>query len=280
MTWFYAALCRVFGIDVIYFRYALLVGSLVAVLAWYFIARRFGNALEAASAAFVALLWSFPNYFAGLPSWWNVIFGSCSALFLIRFAERRRIASLLVAGLFCGIACTFKQTGVYLVGAAILAILYDEQADAVTQGGPDTAHPSAWFRAIVVVGAVSSVLVLLVSRLSPSAFALLALPPIAISVALFLDEQYRRDEGIGRLRVAITRLAVFGLGVLVPIAIWLIPYATRGAWRPLIRGTLVMAQNFSRVVAYETPSLWLALGLVPLFLFLGSLLPPPMVGPA
>jgi hypothetical protein len=269
MTWLYAALFRVFGIDVIHFRQALLVGAIAAVLVWYCIARRFAGPAAAAAAAFVALLWSFPNYFAGLPSWWIVIFGSCTVLFLMRFAERRRLASLLVAGLFCGLACTFKQTGMYLVASAALSIVFAEQSSQPFHGRADAVHPSAWLRALAASLSAACVLLLIASKLSASTVILLAAPPLSVAAVLWLDERHRRDEGAGqRPRTLVLHLTVFTAGVLLPIAIWLIPYATRGAWGPLLQGTLGLAQNFTRVIAYETPSLWLAVGLLPLLFLL------------
>ena len=70
LTWLHAAVFKLAGIDLLFPRWLLFAGAVLAQLLTYAIIRRYLKPMGAAIAACVALVWSFPNYFAALPSWW------------------------------------------------------------------------------------------------------------------------------------------------------------------------------------------------------------------
>ena len=69
----HALVFRLAGVDLIYPRWVLFAGAVLAQVLIYFILRRYLEPIGAALGAWLALGWSFPNYFAALPSWWLLV---------------------------------------------------------------------------------------------------------------------------------------------------------------------------------------------------------------
>lgn len=265
MTWFYAGLFRLFGTDVSWIRYALLGGAIVAVVLWYRIARRFGGPWSAAGAALTALVWSFPNYFAGLPSWWNVIFASAAVLCLMRYAERRTYVALLAGGFWLGLACAFKQSGIYLVGGAVLSVLYVEQVLVRASDGTRAASPLPWVRVVSGLAALVGVAYVIRGRWSIEILLLLVTPISAICVVLVADsfERPRASTSTAAHRLT-TALATLLLGVSVPLMLLVTPYIASEKVGALIDGALVVPQQLKMMGYYLWPSLWLSVALIPI----------------
>lgn len=265
MTWFYAGLFRFLGTDVVWIRYALLCGALAAVMAWYRIARRFAGAWAAAGATLTTLLWSFPNYFAGLPSWWNVIFASFAALCLIRYAERKTHGSLLVAGLWLGLACAFKQLGAYLFGAALLAILYADQSR--QQPAARSTGWQVWIRAATCAAAALALAYIFRGRPSLPAIVLLATPIGALGALLVADDLQRADrEPRARGRAVARDVAMLFAGGSIPLLLLVTPYLASGRLGGLLYGAFVVPQRLRDFAYYAFPTLWLSLALIPMAL--------------
>src|SRR5205814_1537071 len=106
-------------------RWALFVGASLAICLVYAITRRYLRPASAGVATWVALVWSFPNYFAGLPSWWLLICALVCLWTWIRHIETRQWRYVIIAGLAAGTAIAIKQTGVYLFVALALAIVFN-----------------------------------------------------------------------------------------------------------------------------------------------------------
>src|SRR5262249_23686712 len=90
LSWVYAGVFKIAGVDLLNVRLFLFVGASAAVWLLYVILRRYLNPIGAAFATWVALSWSFPNYFAGLPSWWLLICALACVWTVIRYAETCR----------------------------------------------------------------------------------------------------------------------------------------------------------------------------------------------
>src|SRR5262245_965948 len=65
LTWLYAGIFRVAGVDLINVRWVLFAAASVALIVVYATIRRFLSPTGSVLATWVALVWSFPNYFAG-----------------------------------------------------------------------------------------------------------------------------------------------------------------------------------------------------------------------
>ncbi len=100
-----------FGVDLVTIRWALYGAALLSTFVWYCIASHFARPLPAAAAAMVALVWGFPNYFAGLPSWWVLLFASLAVLALMRFHHTGRTRWLFLGGSDAGARVCFQAAG-------------------------------------------------------------------------------------------------------------------------------------------------------------------------
>jgi hypothetical protein len=262
MTWFYAWLFRAFGVDLLTIRWALFAGAMVATMAWYRIGLVFGPPLAAAGVALTCLVWSFPNYFAGLPSWWVLIFASLAVLALMRFSETRREAWVFAAGLLLGIACTFKQTGAYLVAAGWLTVAYAERCRRKRPVSSVSRSRVGLALRLLAAGTIIAGLVLL-ARVHSSArlWLLLMLPLLAATVFVPLDEWQFGAEG--RVTPLLRLSGVFVVGVALPLAVLASPYAIAGRLDAFFNGAFVLPQSRGTFASHDLPEPLMAIGLVP-----------------
>lgn len=269
MTWLYAGLFRVFGIDLLTIRWALLAAAAVSTLAWYDVALRFAKPLPAAAVALVGLLWSFPNYFAGLPSWWALTFASLGLVAFARFLETRRSTWLFALGVSVGLACAFKQTGLYLVAGAWLAVAFDERQDRPRATGVNSGPTSARLVRLIGVALVCIGLAFVVGMLPSVGTLMLLVSPIVLVAAHVMIDEWRfggvtRDGGDGVVTL-LTRTAVLGLGVAVPVAIVCLPYLG-GQLSAFAYGALILPQKRGTSSAYDLARPIIAIAFVPYLL--------------
>ena len=90
-TWIYAATFRVTGIELLHIRWLLFAVAAFAVALLYVLLRRFLKPAGAGLATWIGLAWSFPNYFAGLPSWWLLTWRVASTWAMVRLVESREL---------------------------------------------------------------------------------------------------------------------------------------------------------------------------------------------
>lgn len=119
LTYLHAAVFKITGVDLLHVRWLLFAAASWAAFLIYAICRRYLAPAGAALAVWVAVGWSFPNYFAGLPSWWLLVFALACLWAVIRHVETQHRRYLVAAGLFVGLAIAIKQTGLYLCMARL-----------------------------------------------------------------------------------------------------------------------------------------------------------------
>ncbi len=193
----------------------------------YYIASRFTGPLLAGLTVLLAAAWSLPNYSAAMPSWYNLFLAVFGVAALFRYLETERRRWLLVAGVLGGMSFLFKMIGLYYVAGVLLFLAYHEQVlarrtlAASREGGRNYLYLIA-FGLLLFIGLLAAVV-----RLRPNVEAVIhfVLPGAAI-VALLLAGEHAEPRGRLQQRVAgLVRLAApFGLGVLIPIVVFLIPY--------------------------------------------------------
>ena len=238
LSWVYALVFKVAGVDLVNVRWLLFAGASVAAWLVYAIVRRFLEPIGAALATWVAVTWSFPNYFAGLPSWWLLVCALACLWALIRHVETRQIRYVVVAALAVGAAMAIKQTGVYLLVALVLSLMYDS--------GPT--HRASWFARLerwVRWGAAASAIVLaafvLASRIQRAEGLYLFVPAVACAVTLVLPTRRNTVSASARspLMLTCTAMAVAAL----PLACLFVPYAVRDQVWDFVFGSVVLPQK-------------------------------------
>lgn len=245
LSWLYALVFRIRGVDLLNVRW--LMYGLACAVVWlvYVMARRYLGPIGAAIAAWVALVWSVPNYFAGLPSWWLLLCALASLWAMVRFAETSRRRYLVLAGLSAGLALAVKQTGLYLAIAVVTTITF--------ASGP------LLVRWAVAAAAVVSALGLLAPRiLHPEGFYLFC-PVAACALTLVVPDAPDREP----TRRSLLPVVIVVTAMAIPVALLVSPYLVRGRLWDFVNGAVLLPQKrlaFASAPMYAT---WFALAGVP-----------------
>ncbi len=227
LSWLYAAVFRIAGVDLVNIRWALFFGASVAVWLVYAITRRYLRPAGAGLATWIALLWSFPNYFAGLPSWWLLICALLSLWMLIRYIETRQLQYVLGAGLAAGLAITIKQTGVYLFVAVLLSLWYSGERAGISLRTAIGERVGRW---ALAAGAIAFAGLILAPRLFAAEGLYLLVPVLACAIALALCWKQEPCVAGGRSPFRLACVATFAAAL--PVAWFAIPYVSRhGLWQ-------------------------------------------------
>jgi hypothetical protein len=256
MTWLYAGLFRWIGIDLVTIRWSVFLAALVATASWFHIGLAVAPPWLAALVAFTCLVWSIPNYYSGVPSWWVLLLGSLQVSALSRFLATDRERWLVASGLVIGIAVIFKQSAVYLVPAGWLVLAFHDSDERLAAGGGRT-----WASMAVRVLAFTLVLAGLafVLALNPSTGALMLFVwPAALMAGVVVAAEWRltegaspAGEGIGRL---LRRSALLGGAAALPAVALGLAYWRGGAARSLYEGALLQPQSRGTLASFDPGS--------------------------
>jgi hypothetical protein len=236
LSMIHALAFRTLGVNLMSLRICVFLFFLAWIPAVYYIALRFTSALGAGLVTLLAVSWSFPNYPAAMPSWYNLFFATFGAAALLRYLEVRTRKWLLVAGLCGGLSLAIKVIGAYFIAGALLFLAFLEQSD---HASSEPAKTSWGYRAFSL-GALSAflgtLLYVLHARLTMAEFYHFVLPSTAmVSLILFGDHKVSAPT-TQRFAALLRFVTPFGLGVLTPLAMLLAPYALSGSLRSFASG--------------------------------------------
>ena len=272
-----AAAFRIFGVNLASMRYMLMMFALAWAAAMYYCISRFLAPLAAGFASLLAIVWGPANYFAALPSWYNLFFATFGTAALLRFIECRRNRWLLIAGICGGISVLFKITGAYFViaaGAWLLAVGPDLEiaVDKIEPIVADAKLLLAWCGVGVYLVFLFR-LALTKPRLPALPYLLCFFAPAAYAgVSLLVVNGFRRTVN-SKYSATIAGVAIFAAGVVIPIALFLVPYLRSGALRSLTDGVFVepiKRLDFAATLPPNTGLAWGALAAVLLLFALAA----------
>jgi hypothetical protein len=249
LSWIYAAVFKISGVDLLNVRWFLYAGAVLATWLVYAIVRRYFGPIGAAFAAWVALGWSFPNYFAGLPSWWLLVCALTSVWSVIRYVETRHTRYLVTAGLAAGLAMAIKQTGVYLLVALVLTLLYGWRSSGTSSR---LARLEPWVRWSVAAASVIVAAMILRPRLFEAEGVYLFAPVVACAGVLFLPVKPASSSIQPFAPLTLTGIAATAAAV--PLACLLIPYALRDELGDFVNGAIVLPQKRVAFASYAMTS--------------------------
>ena len=243
LNYAHALAFRLFGIHLLSSRFVLFAFFLAFVPALYAIASRLLPPLPAGLLTLLGVAWSVPNYFASMPSWYVLFFATLGALALLRALDTGRKGWLFAAGLCGGLALLAIVVGLYFVAAALLFLAFREQIAA--EAGDRTRERSSFafavFQTISCAAFAALLLFLLRSRLAPTELAHLGAPALAVTgILVWRGWKERRGEFRERLRLLLGLVLPFLLGVLAPVALFVLPYLLSDATGDLPRGLFVL----------------------------------------
>jgi hypothetical protein len=251
---------RLMGTNLGSLRLILMVFFLVWVPALFYIASRFGSALTAGAITLLAVAWSIPNYAAAVPSWYNLFFAVFGTSAIIRYLETRRYRWVFLAGMCGGFSILVKITGVYFIAAALLFFVFREQCEANGDRKPATGHGRVYSLFVTAtLLAFVAILSAMIRNARGAAYIVHFVVPGATLVAFLLWREFQTPPGNqGQRFLSLFRMLVpFGIGILLPVAVYLIPYVRSNSLSSLIRGVFILPQrhlNFTVMRPADLPA--------------------------
>ncbi len=223
-------------------RIVLFVFFLAWIPAYYWIASHLVPDWVAGSVTLLAVTWSLPNYSAAVPSWYNLFFATFGMAAVFRYLEKRSAKWLLLAGLFGGFSILAKIAGLYYVAAAPLFFIFleqDEAAKAEESQSRSFAYTS--FLVLALLLFLAGVAALIRPLASLEVDLEFVIPTAVLAMVLLSREAFcMRRASYQRLTASLRMCLPFGLGVLIPVLIFLVPYIRENAVRTLVKGLFVL----------------------------------------
>lgn len=255
-----ALVFRAAGINLLALRDALFMLFVLWMPAVYYLASRVATPARAAFVTFLCVVWSLPNYNAAMPSWYNLFLGTFAVAAIARYIETEGRRWLVVAGVAVGLSILVKIVGLYLAAAALLVFVNEEQiASRRAAGAPggEGDRRVSWF-VTVSLGLFIGALALLLWRRAYPAELLQFFAPGALLAAYLIRREWTTEGAPARARLA--RLAgligPFLLGVIVPVALFLVPYVRSGSVPALLTGVFVVPTRRFAVATMRLPPVW------------------------
>lgn len=234
LSYLYAIVFRFAGIDVSHLRWTVYAAALATLGLTYLVLRQVLTPVAAAVGTWVALTWSFPNYFSSLPSWWILLCAIACLWALMRHLDTGRAEFVVAAGLAAGAAATIKQTGVYLLPPLVMVLLLSPHRQSGTSDRPAV---DAAARLVIALAAVGFVIALLRSGLGSGELLYLLAPVAACSAAFLLAPRWTG----GGLQ---WRTATIGLAAAAaPVVLLLVPHLADGTAGAFLHGVFVLPQQ-------------------------------------
>ena len=222
--------------------------------AFYWIASRLVSDWVAGGVTLLAVAWSLPNYSAAVPSWYNLFFATFGLAALLCYLEKQSAKWLLVAGLCGGLSILAKIAGLYYVAAALLFFIFLEQ-DEAAKADESVSHSVAYtsFLLLSLFLFLASVAALIRPRASLEVDLEFVIPTAVLAMVVLSREVHcMRRISYQRLQALLRMCLPFGLGVLIPVLIFLVPYIRGSAVHALVNGLFVLP--YKRVQgAYADP---------------------------
>jgi hypothetical protein len=258
LSYMHALAFKIGGVSSLSLRWTLYTFFLVWVPVVFWIASRSARGPTAALVTAVAVAWSVPNYFASMPSWYNLFFATFGVAALLRHADTGNARWLFAAGMAGGFSFLAKASGLFYIAGGLLFLVINETSDR---------RDAADIRFDAFVAMKTGLALLLVSatawlvRTQSGVVPILHfIVPIAAVAALLVWTEiapgpHRMPARLSRL----SRLVIpFLLGAALPIAIFLVPYARSHALGDFYRGVFVLPQRRLTVASQPLGS-WIAL---------------------
>ena len=259
LSFIHALAFRTFGVNLMSLRICVFLFFLAWLPAVYYIALRFTSALGAGAITLLAVAWSYPNYPAAMPSWYNLFFATFGAAALLCYLETRARRWLFVAGICGGASILIKVIGAYYVAGALLFLAFVEQSENSGDNAAESPEKksegnnskSSWPYRIFSVGAQLLFLAILVHvlsvRLGMAELYQFVLPSAVVVGLILLGESSVRAGTGQRFRTIFRAVIPFFVGLMCPIAVFFTPYVWSGTLKKFLFG--VSSSAISRSVA-------------------------------
>jgi hypothetical protein len=266
LAWVNAAAFRLLGTSLWTLRLVLFAVFVAWVPAVFYIVSRLVRPLAAGGVTLLAVVWSLPNYVAAMASWYSLFLATFGLAALFRYLEDDRNRWLVVAGLAGGLSFLVKVVGLYYVAGVLLFLVFHAHTLSRSLSGVDfrRGHRYAIFVSASLLLFVATLWSVVRRQLYAPEIVQFVIPGVLLST-LLLRNEWTQPAGNSRARFAtLARLLVpFLAGVVVPIALYLVPYARDGALGAFVNGVFVVPLRRFSVVSIPAPPLTTMFALVP-----------------
>ncbi|MBZ5654296.1 MAG: glycosyltransferase family 39 protein [Acidobacteriia bacterium] len=246
LSFIHALAFRVFGVNLMSLRICVFLFFLAWLPAVYYIALRFTSAIGAGAITLLAVAWSYPNYPAAMPSWYNLFSATFGAAALLRYLEVRTRRWLFVAGVCGGVSILIKVIGAYYIAGVLLFLAFLEQSESGEAENPKNNWPYRAFSVGALLLFLATLVRVLSTRLGMPELYEFVLPSVSVVGLIVLGERSVR-AGTGQRFKTMLRLVIpFLCGLLSPVMVFLMPYARSGMVGKFFFG--VTASATSRLV--------------------------------
>ena len=256
LTWMHAAVFKLAGIDLLYLRWLLFAGAVARASAHLPHPQALSGACGCRHWRMGGARLEFPQLLCGATV---VVAARLRALActwsFVRYVETGRPIDAAAAGLAAGLSILIKQTGLYVLMALVMALVY-------APGGEHQPHQPSRARVPAVAVAVGGIVLafwILRARLSISDLLYLLLPIGACCRLLFSTGDSSAQTGSQNLlRGLVPALA----GAAVPLVCFVAPYVLDGQVGALIYGAFVLPQRRVQFASFDMPPAhWIFAGL-------------------
>ncbi len=236
LSFIHALAFRAFGVNLMSLRICVFLFFLAWIPAVYYIAQRLISPISAGFITLLAVAWSYPNYPAAMPSWYNLFFATFGAAAMLRYLDVRTRRWLVVAGVCGGASILIKVIGAYYIAGVLLFLAFleqsesksDSQSASVAGKNPTNCWPYRLFNVGALLLFLATLVLVLRAKLGAAELYQFVLPSAAVVTLMLFGERGVR-VGTGRRFRTIFRLAFpFLSGLAAPIIVFLIPYARSG----------------------------------------------------
>lgn len=234
LSFIHALAFRAFGVNLMALRLCVFLFFLAWVPAVYYVALRFTSAIGAGAITLLAVAWSYPNYPAAMPSWYNLFFATFGAAALLRYLDVRTRRWLFVAGACGGVSILIKVIGAYYIAGVLLFFAFLEQSENSEEDSKTEVQCGAnsWPYRVFSAGSLllflATLLMVLRARLGVAELYHFVLPSAMVVGMILLGEWSVRAGTAQRFKTVFQAVIPFFCGVASPIVVFLIPYARSG----------------------------------------------------
>jgi hypothetical protein len=254
LSFIHAMAFRAFGVNLMSLRICVFLFFLAWVPAVYYIALRFISPISAGMITLLAVSWSYPNYPAAMPSWYNLFFATFGAAALFRYLDVRTRRWLFVAGLCGGVSILIKVIGAYYIAGVFLFLAFLEQSESSKEEQSKSSWVYRGFTVAALVAFLGIVVEVLRARLGMAELYHFVLPSAVVVGLILLGERKVSSTTGQRFRALFRTVVPFSCGLIVPIAVFLIPYAKSGTVSQFFYGVTSSAISRAAGLGVVRPS--------------------------
>jgi hypothetical protein len=258
---------QLWGINSHSMRLMLFIWFVPFVVAIYWLASQLTRPWAAGLITLLAAAWSIPIYSAPMPSWYNLFFATWTLCAVVAYFNTKQRRYVFLAGLLIGLSVTFKISGVFILAAVLLALLFRNQ-----QSFRDEPETGWVFSVVVSLGLIVASLISLsfVNQRDWLAQTVhLALPFAGLTGFLIFNEwNSARGRGVARFWAISTEVLILASGLMIPVLGLASYYLQQGAFEALVQGVLVMPKQRFEFATFPFPSITNLIFVLPLAMLL------------